>query len=84
MSALITGAFLRRVFGAAFLIFLFILAAYCMRLIYADMTYVKHTFYADVSLAYSLSVCVIGYEEKTANGKIQKEQEQSEARPDGA
>ena len=30
------------------------------------------------------SDCVIGYEEKTANGKIQKEQEQSEAQPDGA
>ena len=30
------------------------------------------------------STCVIGYEEKTANGKIQKEQEQTEAQPDGA
>ena len=30
------------------------------------------------------SACVIGYEEKTANGKIQKEQEQTEAQPDGA
>jgi hypothetical protein len=47
------------------------------------MACVKHAFYAD-SLAYSLSVCVIGYEEKTANGKIQKEQEQSEAQPDRA
>ena len=26
---------------------------------------------------------VVGYEEKTANGKIQKEQEQTEAQPDG-
>ena len=48
------------------------------------MACVKNAFYADVSLAYSLSVCVIGYEEKTANGKIQKEQEQTEAQPDGA
>jgi hypothetical protein len=35
----------------------------------------------------SLSACVIGYEErgvKTANGKIQKEPEQSEAQSDGA
>ena len=43
--------------------------------------------YADAFLAYSLSACVIGYEErgvKTANGKIQKEQEQTEAQPDGA
>jgi len=34
-----------------------------------------------------LSGCVIGYEErgvKTANGKIQKAQEQTEAQPDGA
>ena len=33
------------------------------------------------------SACVIGYQEtsvKTANAKIQKEQEQSEAQPDGA
>jgi len=33
------------------------------------------------------SACVIGCEErgvKTANGKIQKEQEQTEAQPDGA
>ena len=35
----------------------------------------------------NFSGCVIGYEErgvKTANGKIQKEQEQTEAQPDGA
>jgi hypothetical protein len=31
-----------------------------------------------------LSACAIRYEEKTANGKIQKEQEQTEAQPDGA
>jgi hypothetical protein len=34
-----------------------------------------------------LSACVIAYEErgvKTDNGKIQKEQEQIEAQPDGA
>ena len=30
-----------------------------------------------------LSACVIAYEEKTANSKIQKEQEQTEAQPDG-
>ena len=51
------------------------------------MAYVKNRVYADVFLAYILSACVIGYEErgvKTANGKIQKEQEQSEAQPDGA
>ena len=41
-------------------------------------------------LAYNralLSACVIGCEErgvKTANGKIQKEQDQTEAQPDGA
>ena len=50
MSALITGAFLRRVFGASFLISFFILAAYCIRPIYAEMTYVKNTFYADAFL----------------------------------
>jgi hypothetical protein len=34
-----------------------------------------------------LPACVISYEErgvKTANGKIQKEQEQTQAQPDGA
>jgi hypothetical protein len=34
-----------------------------------------------------LSACVIGYEGrgvKTANGKVQEEQEQTEAQPDGA
>ena len=60
-----------------------------MRLLYGTMAYVKNTFYVDAFLAYKLllSACVIGYEErgvKTANGKIQKEQEQSEAQPDGA
>jgi len=29
-----------------------------------------------------ISACVIGYEEKTANGKIQKAPQQSEAQPD--
>ena len=54
------------------------------------MTYVKNKLDATVVLAYKtllLSACMIGYEErgvKTANGKIQKEQEQSEAQPDGA
>jgi hypothetical protein len=54
-----------------------------MRLLCAVMAHVKHRFYADVFLAYKLflSVCV-GCEEKTANGKIQREQ--SEAQPDGA
>ena len=57
-----------------------------MRLLYANMAYVKNKFYTDVFLAYKLllSACVIGYEEETANGKIQKEQEQTEAQPDGA
>ena len=44
-----------------------------MRLLYAAIAHVKNAFYADVSLAYSLSACVIGFEErgvKTANGKI--------------
>jgi hypothetical protein len=38
-------------------------------------------------LAYNrllLSACVIAYEEKTANDKIEKEKEQTEAQPDGA
>jgi hypothetical protein len=51
------------------------------------MAHVKNAFCADVSLAYSLSACVIGCEErglKTANGKIQKAKEQTEAQPDGA
>ena len=51
------------------------------------MTYVKNKVYADAFLAYIFSACVIGCEErgvKTANGKIQKEQEQTEAQPDGA
>ena len=48
------------------------------------MAYVKNIFYADAFLAYISLACVIGYEEKTANGKIQKEQEQTEAQPDGA
>jgi hypothetical protein len=51
------------------------------------MAYVKNRLDADAFLAYSLSACVIGCDErgvKTANGKIQKEQEQSEAQPDGA
>jgi hypothetical protein len=64
-------------------------AAYCIRLLYAFIAHVKNAFYADVFLAYKLllSACVIGYEErgvKTANGKIQKEQEQTEAEPHGA
>ena len=63
------------------------MSGYCSRLVYVFMAWVKNKVYADVFLAYSLSVCVIGYEErgvKTANDKIQKEQEQSEAQPDGA
>jgi hypothetical protein len=55
-----------------------------MRLLYVDMTYVKNTFYADAFLAYIFRSGVIGYEEKTANAKIQKEQEQTEAQSDGA
>jgi hypothetical protein len=60
-----------------------------MLLLYVDIAYVKNILYADVFLAYKLflSACVIGCEErglKTANGKIQKEQEQTEAQPDGA
>ena len=44
-------------------------------------------FDANVFLAYKVvSACVIGDEGRDlgANGKIQKEQEQSEAQPDGA
>ena len=54
------------------------------------MAYVKNRFYADAFLAYNrllLSARVIAYEErglKTGNGKIQKEQEQSEAQLVGA
>jgi hypothetical protein len=51
------------------------------------MAHVKNTFYADAFLAYIFQPVGIGYEKrgiKTANGKIQKEQEQSEAQPDGA
>jgi hypothetical protein len=58
-----------------------------MRLIYACIAYVKNKVYAGAFVAYTLSACVIGYEErgvKTANDKIQKEQEQTEAQPDGA
>ena len=36
------------------------------------MACVKHAFYADVSLAYSLWVCVIGYEEKLRMTKSKK------------
>ena len=60
------------------------MSRYCSRLIYASLAWVKNKVYADAFLAYSLSVCVIGDEEKTANGKIQKEQEQTEAQPVGA
>ncbi len=60
-----------------------------MRPLYVIMAYVKNKVCAGVVLAYKsfLSACVIGYEErgvKTANGKIQKEREQTEAQPDGA
>jgi hypothetical protein len=62
-----------------------------MRPLYAAIAHVKNTFYADVFLAYNrllLSARVIGFEErgvkKSANDKIQKEQEQTEAQPDGA
>jgi hypothetical protein len=51
------------------------------------MTYVKNRVDAAVFLAYKLyrfQPPVIAYEEKTASGKIQKEQEQTEAQPDGA
>jgi hypothetical protein len=66
-------------------VFLFAVA-YDIRLLYATMAYVKNRFYAKVFLVYKLflSVCVIAYEEKTANDKIQKEREQTEAQPDGA
>src|SRR4029450_3700015 len=57
---------------------------YCMRLLYADMAYVKNTFCADAFFSVCFSACVIGYEEKTANDKIQKAREQTEAQPDGA
>ena len=60
------------------------MSRYCRRLLYVSMAWVKNKVYADAFLAYSPSVCVIGYEEKTANDKIQKEQEQTEAQPDGA
>jgi hypothetical protein len=58
----------------------------CMRQICAFMAYVKNRLYADVFLAYKLfpSACVIAYEEETANDKIQKAREQTEAQPDGA
>ena len=58
-----------------------------MRLIYADVAYVKSTFYADAFLAYIFQPARSAIEERgvnTGNGKIQKEQEQSEAQPDGA
>jgi len=54
---------------------------------YTHIWRMSRTSLPDVFLAYTLPSCVIGYEErgvKTANGKIQNEQEQSEAQPDGA
>jgi hypothetical protein len=49
------------------------------------MAYVKNKF-ATTFLAYRIIAFSLRdrYEEKTANGKIQKEQEQTEAQPDGA
>jgi hypothetical protein len=63
-------------------------AAYCMRLLYAFMTHVKNTFYADVFLAYKVIAFSLRdrlwRRDLPANDKIQKEQEQTEAQPDGA
>ena len=60
-----------------------------MRRLYVSLAHVKRESYDDIfrRIELLLSACRIGYEErgvKTANGKIQKEQDQSEAQPDGA
>jgi hypothetical protein len=36
-----------------------------MRLLYAYIAHVKNKVYADAFVAYSLSACVIGYEERS-------------------
>jgi hypothetical protein len=66
----------------------FRLLLYCIRALDGAMVHVNQ-FCDDIFSVsgYCFQSCVIGHEErgvKTANGKIQKEQEQTEAQPDGA
>jgi hypothetical protein len=62
--------------------------AYCIHLLCALMAHVKSKFYDDLLLAYKIDCFQprdrVWRHDLGANGKIQKEQEQTEAQPDGA